>query len=133
MASRSVPRSPGIMLADGSTAARDTSLAVRQEATYRGDIDSDWSALMKAYLPINPAIPDGATVIADNTAAATIGILDDNLDPPFMGALVKGLRDRYPDTKVRLWVKPIGTAPAPESLIDEMAKEVQIAISGIGL
>jgi hypothetical protein len=90
---------------------------------------------MKAYLPIDPTTTDGVAVVAVHAAAAmaTIGIVDDNLDPPFMDALVEGLRDRYPGTKVRLWVKPVGTAPAPESLIDEMAKEVQIAISGIGL
>jgi hypothetical protein len=88
---------------------------------------------MKAYLPIDFATPGGVALITDNTTAAMIGIVDDNLDPPFMDALVKGLRDRYPGTSVRQWIKPIGTAPAPESLIDEMAKEVQIAISGIGL
>jgi hypothetical protein len=91
---------------------------------------------MKAYLPIHPATMDGVAAIAVHARAAaanTIGIVDDNLDPPFMEALVEGLRDRYPGTEVRLWIKPVGTAPAPESLIDEMAKEVQIAVSGIGL
>jgi hypothetical protein len=90
---------------------------------------------MIAYLPVDATTALGVTVGAVRTSATTsaIGIVDDNLDPPFMDALVEALRDRYPDTKVRLWVKPVGTAPAPESLIDEMAKEVQIAISGIGL
>jgi len=90
---------------------------------------------MKAYLPIDPAIRDNAAVVAiqTNATAATIGIVDDNLDPPFMEALVEGLRDQYPETKVRLWIKPVGTAPAPESLIDEMAKDVQVAVSGVGL
>jgi hypothetical protein len=90
---------------------------------------------MKAYLPIDPATRDGVAVVAVHPSAnaAAIGIVDDNLDPPFMEALVEGLRDRYPDTEVRLWIKPVGTEPAPESLIDEMAKEVQIAVSGIGL
>ena len=90
---------------------------------------------MKAYLPIHPAHRDGVPLLAvpDSGAAATIGIVDDNLDPPFMAALVVGLQDLYPDRKVRLWIKPVGTAPAPESLIDEMATEVQIAVSGVGL
>jgi hypothetical protein len=90
---------------------------------------------MKAYLPVHPVTADGVAVLAveASASAAVIGIVDDNLDPPFMDALVEGLRVRYPETNVRLWIKPVGTAPAPESLIDEMAKEVQIAVSGIGL
>jgi hypothetical protein len=90
---------------------------------------------MKAYLPVDPTPPDGVVVggVQASANAATIGIMDDNLDPPFMEALVEGLQDRYPGAKVRRWIKPVGTAPAPESLIDEMAKEVEIAISGIGL
>jgi hypothetical protein len=88
---------------------------------------------MKAYLPIDPGTPDGNWAVAVIASPSTIGVVDDNLDPPFMQALVRGLRDRYPGTKVRLWIKPEGTAPAPESLIDEMAEEVEIALSGIGL
>ncbi len=90
---------------------------------------------MKAYLPIHPTNRDDVALLAvpASGTAATIGIVDDNLDPPFMEALVDGLRDLYPDRKVRLWIKPVGTAPAPESLIDEMAREVQIAVSGVGL
>jgi hypothetical protein len=55
---------------------------------------------MKAYLPIDPTTTDGVAVVAVHAAAAmaTIGIVDDNLDPPFMDALVEGLRDRYPGT-----------------------------------
>ena len=38
-----------------------------------------------------------------------------------------------PGDQVKVWIKPIGTAPAPESLIEEMAKEVHVAITGVGM
>ena len=87
---------------------------------------------MKVYSPVPAA---DAVVRADRRAVGvqTIGIVDDNLDPPLMDELVKVLREALPDSQVKVWIKPIGTAPAPESLIEEMAKEVQVALSGVGM
>jgi hypothetical protein len=62
-----------------------------------------------------------------------VGVLDDNLDPPLMDELVKVLRRELSDHEIKLWIKPIGTAPAPESLIEEIAKEVHVAITGVGM
>jgi hypothetical protein len=90
---------------------------------------------MKAYIPIHVATSHSAAprAVDRHRAVSAIGIVDDNLDPPFMQALEQGLRQRFPHATVKVWVKPVGTAPAPESLIDEMAKEVQVALAGIGL
>jgi hypothetical protein len=90
---------------------------------------------MKAHLPIDPAAREQLSTLSGTRSAgvAAIGIVDDNLDPPFMESLVECLRERFPETEVRVWPKPVGTAPAPESLIDEMAEEVQLALAGIGL
>jgi hypothetical protein len=87
---------------------------------------------MKVYSPM-PA--EEVRVVADRrqVGVQTIGIVDDNLDPPLMDELVKVLREALPDSQVKVWIKPIGTAPAPESLIEEMAKEVQVALTGVGM
>ena len=87
---------------------------------------------MKVYSPV-PA--EEVRVVADRRQVGlqTIGVVDDNLDPPLMDELVKVLREALPDSQVKVWVKPIGTAPAPDSLIEEMAKEVQVALSGVGM
>jgi hypothetical protein len=60
-------------------------------------------------------------------------VLDDNLDPPFMDELVTCLRAGLPDAEVRVWIKPLGTAPAPLDIILEMAEEVRLALVGVGL
>jgi hypothetical protein len=62
-----------------------------------------------------------------------IGVLDDHLDPPFMDELVAHLRAQAPDVDVRVWTKPLGTAPAPVDVILEMAEEVRLALVGVGL
>jgi hypothetical protein len=74
----------------------------------------------------------GAAVWADVSA---VGIVDDNLDPPFMSELIAGLRDQLGDRdiSVRSWIKPLGTAPAPASLLDDVRRHSQLAIAGIGL
>src|SRR5438270_11749941 len=67
---------------------------------------------VKAYLPID--IQGGATDIVlrqPGGAIRTIGIIDDNLNPPFMRELVEALGRQLPDGQVRVWVKPRGTAP----------------------
>ena len=88
---------------------------------------------MKVYSPVPAAV--AAAPIADigDVDVRVIGILDDNLDPPLMDELAKVLRAELPDDQIKVWIKPIGTAPAPESLIEEMAKEVHVAITGVGL
>jgi hypothetical protein len=62
-----------------------------------------------------------------------IGIVDNDLDPPLMRGIVRGLEQAWPGATVRVWVKPSGMAPAPDSLITEMAKEVQVALAGVGM
>ena len=87
---------------------------------------------MKVYSPV-PADEVQARFDRRTEGVRSIGIVDDNLDPPLMDELVMVLRDALPGSTVRVWVKPVGTAPAPESLIEEMAKEVQVALAGVGM
>ena len=88
---------------------------------------------MKGHVPV----PDRRDLISRPTIAVEqvqrIGIVDDNLDPPFMEELVLRLKADFPRGEVRVWVKEPGTAPAPESLIEEMAREVQVAVAGVGM
>ena len=88
---------------------------------------------MKVHAPVpeTSATSRRPTVFAEEIQR--IGIVDDNLDPPFMHELVLQLRAAYPSGDVRVWSKRPGTAPAPESLIDEMAREVHVAIAGVGM
>ena len=88
---------------------------------------------MKVYIPVPRAT--AAAPLRDTTGVdrTIIGIVDDNLDPPFMDELATVLRDQLQGHDVRVWIKPVGTAPAPESLIEEMAKEVHVAITGVGM
>jgi hypothetical protein len=88
---------------------------------------------MKVYSPVPAATGVTALRETSNVDVRIVGVLDDNLDPPLMDELVKVLRDELGDHEVKLWLKPIGTAPAPESLIEEMAKEVHVAITGVGM
>ena len=87
---------------------------------------------MKVYCPV----PSGTPAIRPAIPAAragTLGVLDDHLDPAFMDALVGHLRAEMPDADVRVWIKPLGTAPAPDDIILEMAEEVRLALVGVGL
>ena len=88
---------------------------------------------MKVYMPVPVATSSATVRDTSDVDIRIIGVLDDNLDPPLMDELVTALREQLDDHEIRLWVKPIGTAPAPESLIEEMAKEVHVAITGVGM
>ena len=88
---------------------------------------------MKVYSPVPAAVHAAAIKETGDIDTRVIGILDDNLDPPLMDELAKVLRAELPGDQIRVWIKPIGTAPAPESLIEEMAKEVHVAITGVGM
>jgi hypothetical protein len=90
---------------------------------------------MRMYSPV--PLADDKNVIPmhnqDATTVRSIGIVDDNLDPALIEGLVEYLNEELPDATVRTWVKPSGTAPAPEELIDEMAAEVDVAIAAIAM
>jgi hypothetical protein len=62
-----------------------------------------------------------------------IGIVDDKLDPALIEGVVQQLQVMLPDASVTIWTKPVGTSPAPDSLIGEMAREVQVALAGVGM
>jgi hypothetical protein len=80
---------------------------------------------VSAPMSIAPPTPHGAI--------ERIGIVDNDLDPPLVRGVVRGLEAAYPAAVVRVWRKPSGMAPAPDALIVEMAKEVQVALAGVGM
>ena len=88
---------------------------------------------MKVYRPVPVASESAAIKDVGDVDRRIIGIVDDNLDPPLMDELANVLREQLTGYEVKMWIKPIGTAPAPESLIEEMAKEVHVAITGVGM
>ncbi|MES2999560.1 MAG: hypothetical protein V4787_02635 [Pseudomonadota bacterium] len=62
---------------------------------------------------------------------STIALVDDNYDAVFTDELEKQLREAY-GAIVKRFVKPWGSAPSPQSLIDEAA-QCNLAVVGIGL
>jgi hypothetical protein len=90
---------------------------------------------MRVLRPVPHAIAAPATdaPVTPHGAIESIGIVDNDLDPPLMRGVVRGLEAVYPAAVVRVWKKPTGMAPAPDSLIIEMAKEVQVALAGVGM
>jgi hypothetical protein len=62
---------------------------------------------------------------------ATVAIVDDGFDMPFTKRLEALLRDVH-GAVVEAFVKPLGSAPSPKSLLDQAAKS-RVAIVGIGL
>ena len=88
---------------------------------------------MKVYCPVSPDTARVAVTLAPTDWPIVLGVLDDHLDPPFMEALVAHLREQVPDTDIRVWIKPLGTAPAPDEIVLQMADEVRLALVGVGL
>jgi hypothetical protein len=91
---------------------------------------------MKVYRPV-PAATDAPRVDAGSRVPFTelrhIGVVDDSMDPPLIEGIVEHLRARLPHATIDVRIKPAGTAPAPDSLIEQMAREVQVAITGVGM
>ncbi|MBK8739157.1 MAG: hypothetical protein IPM02_06220 [Betaproteobacteria bacterium] len=88
---------------------------------------------MEIMIPVWPAhsgVADGGARIAD-IRGAQVAIVDDNYDMPFMEQLEKSLREAH-GAVVNAFIKPLGSAPSPKSLIDKAAQS-QVAIVGIGL
>jgi hypothetical protein len=88
---------------------------------------------VKVYCPVAPEATRSSLTPAAADGPPVLGVLDDHLDPPFMEALVERLRRQVPNTDIRVWIKPLGTAPAPDDIILEMAGEVRLALVGVGL
>lgn len=89
---------------------------------------------MKVYRPVSMETSDTApTPPLQQGAIQRIGIVDDKLDPHLIDGVVHRLRELLPDASLRVWNKPVGTSPAPDSLIEEMANEVQVALAGVGM
>jgi hypothetical protein len=63
---------------------------------------------------------------------ARVVLLDDNLDVAFTTHLEALLAGRT-GASVRRLVKPSGTAPSPPALIEEAARDADVAVVGVGL
>jgi hypothetical protein len=89
---------------------------------------------MKMYVPVPLGSGPGQVVSQrDVQSISRIGIVDDNLDPSLMEGVVERLKELVPGADVTTWLKPSGTAPAPDEMIDEMASQVDIAIAAIAM
>jgi hypothetical protein len=89
---------------------------------------------MRVHVPVPQANAGALPVV--HTARGPIrriAVVDDNLDPPFMDALVEQLQLRHPGAEVRLWVKELGTAPATDDVIDAVRAWAEVAVSGVGM
>ncbi|MBW2498862.1 MAG: hypothetical protein JRF61_16410 [Deltaproteobacteria bacterium] len=89
---------------------------------------------MKVYRPVplesdsEPTAPS-----ALRHAIEMVGIVDDKLDPHLIEGVVAGLADLLPEASIRVWSKPIGTSPAPDALIEEVTRESQVTLAGVGM
>lgn len=88
---------------------------------------------------IDPTAGGGKVVVAlaprpMDLAGKVVGLLDNTKE---QGTLIletigKVLQEKYGVAKVILRAKEHYSKPAPDSLIDEMSKEVQVAIAAVG-
>jgi hypothetical protein len=60
-----------------------------------------------------------------------VALVDDNLDPAYTEEVAKQLTDAY-GAIVRKFIKPLGTAPSPKSLI-EAASKYRVAVIGMAM
>ncbi len=89
---------------------------------------------MEILSPVWPAVPSARPPKTRPAAlaGATIALVDDNMDGAFTTHL-EALLAAEAGAKVRRWVKPSGTAPAPQELIEAAAGDAAVAVVGIGL
>ncbi len=77
---------------------------------------------MKAEHKLSPRVAD--------LHGKTIGMVDDGACGAFMRHLGDVMEQRFPGAKARYWRKPSLSKPAPPDLIDEVSRNVDIAIVG---
>jgi hypothetical protein len=75
------------------------------------------------------AVEGGAGL--DTLAGARVAFVDDNLDTDFTEEVEAGLARDY-QALIRRLVKPLGTAPSPQALLEEAAT-CQVALVGVAL
>lgn len=88
---------------------------------------------------IDPSAADGASAIAPaprpaNLQGLVVGLLDNHKEQAdiILETMGNALRERYGVARIVLRRKAHYSKTAPDSLIDEMAQEVQIAIAAVG-
>lgn len=64
-------------------------------------------------------------------AGASVALVDDNFDAIFTDEVERILSEEH-GANVRRFLKPLGSAPAPNEMI-EQAAQCQLAVVGIGL
>jgi len=89
---------------------------------------------MEILSPVWPPAPVGRVTRPRpaTLAGVTVALVDDNLDQPFTTYLEARLAAET-GARVRRWVKPSGTAPAPAELLDAAAADAAVAVVGVGL
>src|SRR5690606_32868749 len=89
---------------------------------------------VRVYVPVpSTTAPVALDAALRESSILRVGVVDDNLDPPLIEGVVEQMQSLLPEASIRVWVKPVGTSPEPDSLIDEMAREVQVALAGVGM
>lgn len=88
---------------------------------------------MEIMIPVWPTNA-GEQLATSNLQAlrgVEVALVDDNLDPDYTEEVEKQLVEAY-GAVVRKFIKPLGTAPSPKSLIEEAAK-CRVAVVGMAM
>lgn len=88
---------------------------------------------MEIMIPVWPNNP-GEQLASSNLQAlhgVEVALVDDNLDPAYTDEVEKQLISVH-GAVVRKFLKPLGTAPSPKSLIEEAAK-CKVAVIGMAM
>lgn len=88
---------------------------------------------MEIMIPVWQAslAAQASSEIPTSLKECTIAVVDDNFDPPFTSRLEELLREAQ-GAIVERFIKPLGSAPSPKSLIEAAAK-YRVAVVGIGM
>lgn len=70
---------------------------------------------------------------AARVTGEVIGVIDDGLSGAYMPHLVATLKERAEPRQLIHWTKTNGGAPAPQEIIDRMARECEAVIVGVAL
>ena len=88
---------------------------------------------MEIMIPVWPESVTNQLASSDLEAlrGVEVALVDDNLDPDYTGEVEKELVETY-GAVVKKFIKPLGTAPSPKSLIEEAAN-CHVAVIGMAM
>ncbi|HXX83938.1 MAG TPA: hypothetical protein VEN29_08120 [Casimicrobiaceae bacterium] len=88
---------------------------------------------MEIMIPVWPESVTDELARSDLEAlrGVEVALVDDNLDPDYTNEVEKELVETY-GAIVKKFIKPLGTAPSPKSLIEEAAN-CHVAVIGMAM